>query len=730
MFNGANSAATANEGDRGFLGVVTRIDPANLNQGYLAESHNLRYNKRTIGTRPAIVYDERSRDIQGELLYLSFTLPANLGISFPLLAAQYLYFDSAWSLVLLTANSIYIEGEVHTLADPLPKDARPTILAANNKIYIISDQDTQEFDGDSVSATSIGAASHALYAVGRMVRVKSDYEVAFSNIFSVGSGFETENTVINVGFGDGDPIVAISKWALDQLVVFKTNSIHLITSISNPATSEVEQITAQHGLLARECVIQVGKEIYYLAENGLHSLTTTIHAEKELSPSHLPLTDPIQNEFEKYDSEVAKTTAMGCYLDNRLYLALPSKGSTRNDHIWVYNFLNQAWESRDTMPGDGRAPDYLFSGDQVYMLDQFGEMYYYDESSRFDQVNDGNGGVVVTSVEGQAVLRQYALGIMDIKQWQTLEIDWEAKAWTETGVNWIRTEFQELENQAPTHSTYVEYQGAVVNEYTTTHNDGEEDEWEEAGISMPFVVTAEGSLYNFDRIPIAPGETFELQGFSEEMDGTYTMVDPSTVTAESTGVAYVYDQLFINFPGKSVDRLDVLQGELTHEGYIRKKTFTNTVIDLADNPTLTEGQEIQLYGFSGNLDGVWEVKTGNESDYPHEDGFAHWTGSARSDGSELILYGADARPELTKGKVNLGAKASLSYTTHASNPDSTLPVRSVLLTQAEDVATRTSLGRQRGKTIQPDLTITGHVEVQRVEVTAALDPTQRTHSIQ
>lgn len=62
-----------------------------------------------------------------------------------------------------------------------------------------------------------------------------------------------------------------------------------------------------------------------------------------------PLSAPIADVIERINYN-AVDKAVGIYWENRYYLAVPLDGSSTNNSVLVYNFVNKAWESVDSYP--------------------------------------------------------------------------------------------------------------------------------------------------------------------------------------------------------------------------------------------------------------------------------------------------------------------------------------------------------------------------------------------
>ena len=152
----------------------------------------------------------------------------------------------------------------------------------------------------------------------------------------------------NAGMADFN--VGMLSFAEDKLVVFNRNSIHQVSSSSDLKTSSVQLLTDEVGLIARKSVIQVGNSIIFLSDNGVYGLTFVDRY--NLRGTELPISQSIDPTMQRINKANAHK-AVGVYFDNRYYLAVPldsdTTEATENNAILIYNFINKAWESVDSV---------------------------------------------------------------------------------------------------------------------------------------------------------------------------------------------------------------------------------------------------------------------------------------------------------------------------------------------------------------------------------------------
>jgi hypothetical protein len=152
--------------------------------------------------------------------------------------------------------------------------------------------------------------------------------------------------------GVADYIVALHPYFDDTLLVFNRNSIHAISgTIGSLADCSVKELTREIGCLARRSIVTQGNNVFFLSDNGVYGLDFF----NDYNPRGVgkPLSEPIQPYIDRISQSLAGD-AIGIYFNNRYWLAVPLDSSPRegdaigNNAIFVYNMLNQQWESVDT----------------------------------------------------------------------------------------------------------------------------------------------------------------------------------------------------------------------------------------------------------------------------------------------------------------------------------------------------------------------------------------------
>jgi len=231
--------------------------------------------------------------------------------------------------------------------------------------------------------------------------------------------------------GTADFIVGLHSFSEDVLVVFNRNSIHVVANskVLNNATARL--LTDEIGCLARKSIQQIGNQILFLSDNGVYGVS--FQDEYNLRGTELPLSEAIDATIQRIN-KTYQSKAVSVYFDNRYYLAVPLDNSQENNAIIIYNFLNQQWESIDTVGTEGfHVTNMLIAGDGsdrgVYIVSDLGGINKLESRvDGNDRVTTVIGGALESSqVPGSVKTRQFTFNNLDRKKWRSFEMHVESQ---------------------------------------------------------------------------------------------------------------------------------------------------------------------------------------------------------------------------------------------------------------------------------------------------------------
>jgi len=251
-------------------------------------------------------------------------------------------------------------------------------------------------------------------------------EIIASDILDQNTYDQIENN-FRIASGGADFVVAIQPFAEDNVVVFNRNTIHLIRGVSQPLKDvTVQEVTREVGCIARKTVVQVGNQIFFLSDNGVYSIN--FEDLYNLRGASIPMSEAINPLIQRINPDYI-ANCVATYHDNRYYIAVPLDTSTENNAIFIYNFLNQGWESLDIIEQNGwNVREFIRAGagglNSLYVVNKDGGIHIlnYREDDK-DVVNLQIGGTAAYyPINSELKTRQYTGGTMDRKRFNSFEL--------------------------------------------------------------------------------------------------------------------------------------------------------------------------------------------------------------------------------------------------------------------------------------------------------------------
>jgi len=538
--------ATIIEGDPGFTGMASRLNPVNLPPGMCQLVENMRLDRGVAQTRKGAkrLGDEIAAGIQP--LVLPFVLDSNTivrsvydgGILASGTFSSPNYNDENEYIVLCGPTSAFLwrqDEPVEEIPYPANATAADEVLAftdnasciqAYNRFYLLREADTSlpgwewkytTTSGISVSGTTatVNLTAHG-YAAGQRVRIEDGASAAFAghefdiltataNSFAIevpagtapdpsagiairrvkpplwwdgtfstftraeagvpaeGASFKRLRSVpwaayignrlwipdgrdtvaisdvldpdlydpffqtFRANAGSNDYLVGIHPWVEGQALVFMRNSIWLanLSDSANAggtdftvdsAVSRLTLLTDEIGCVARRSIVTAGQYVFFLSDSGIFRLDTQL--DLKLRGNTTPLSDQIADQIAEINSDYAYLS-VGKWWNNRYHLACPiGDEAEANNTLFVYNALNQAWESRDTYAVnlDELLVAAYNSQRRLFAASRSGTLFLLDEQERGDDVPYANEEDAYTSVEGYLLTRRYGFGSLNTKR--------------------------------------------------------------------------------------------------------------------------------------------------------------------------------------------------------------------------------------------------------------------------------------------------------------------------
>ena len=255
-------------------------------------------------------------------------------------------------------------------------------------------------------------------------------EIIASDILDQNTYDQIENQ-FRIASGGADYLVALQSFAEDNLIAFTRNSIHLISGVgADLGNAVVREITREVGCCARKSIAQVGSKIMFLSDNGVYGIE--FDQLYNLRGVSVPLSEAINPTINAIDP-LYIDNAVGIYHDNRYYLAVTPKGSTQNNMMLVYNFLNEGWESIDYINQPGwNIKNFIRAGagglNNLYAINELGGIHLIDSgTAAVDTLALAVGeGTAQYGISSFLTTRQYTFGTMDRKKFNSYELHVES----------------------------------------------------------------------------------------------------------------------------------------------------------------------------------------------------------------------------------------------------------------------------------------------------------------
>lgn len=379
------------DGDTAWMGLNMEASPGSLPQGYYARGENVRCDDGRIRSRGGhlmttftnrVVYSHNPQPLGTVYGACTFSDPNGTQTGAVLVCQDnaYLLYPGLAPQVLTYPTGMTITNLVHVFQDfddvwiMRGEDLEP-IRWNTTKGSAVMEMATAEDSGGTPSTYPFPYADFGGSFDNRLYASKGKDELFISNILEPTHFASGGQFYINAG--SDDRLVNAVPFSQGRLVVFKNQSIYVLSTAASLADWSNTLLTSDVGLLARDAAVSVGADLYFLAEDGVRSLNqvddTRFEAVAEpLSKSIQPIIDNI--------NPAAAGNAQMTYIDNRLFLALPTGNDTLNKSVLVYNFSNKAWESIDNSEFDvAKWLKLDYSGrKQLFGVTSDGRVFAYD----------------------------------------------------------------------------------------------------------------------------------------------------------------------------------------------------------------------------------------------------------------------------------------------------------------------------------------------------------------
>lgn len=237
--------------------------------------------------------------------------------------------------------------------------------------------------------------------------------------------------------GSADYLVGMQPFYDDNIIILNRNSLHLLRGTQGSLNdTTMRELTREIGCISRKSVVMQGNQIFFLSDSGVYVLQFL--DEYNLRGVEEPLSKAIDPYMRRVNESLASLST-AIYFDNRYYLALPldstegAGDAQGNNTILVYNMLNKAWESIDTIgDGDFLIEDFVVGqgGDRnnLYIVNQVGGLHLANALNAAQDTYslDVLGASTSTAIDYDLQSRGYDLGSFGRKKYRTAQVQMQS----------------------------------------------------------------------------------------------------------------------------------------------------------------------------------------------------------------------------------------------------------------------------------------------------------------
>lgn len=457
----ANNQDPLMDGDRGFIGFNSRDNPQLLETGVLSLCKNFRLNRGVAETRKGLkrltpggienvnvrfaMTFQVNEDNIDRILWLSDQHLYYINPATPQASRIQVPYGNGVDLSFATTVDAFQAGTyIYILLGDYHAPLRFNYV--NQTINVVNTNQNTSMPRYS---------SQGLYIGNRAIVQKSKDEIAVSHYLDLTNWSSLD--VFKINDGSEDSIVAIAPWVLNEFVIFMRNRIYYASvgagayaqgSAPVPADSYVKVMATDIGCIAKGSVAQAAGGMLFLSDGGVYMMTPQAATTPEgmrMGVLGEPLSAPIDDIIQRINQEhVSK--AVGKYFNNRYYLAIPIDGSTVNNVVIIYNFINKKWESIDTfyagMDICSMVTAVIYGKKRLFYFDtQFGIFLTeeLDDGDHYDFSTNNNtlpeelpfllydtsdpNSFTRFPIDSELITRSYNFGFSEDKRYSQVEVD-------------------------------------------------------------------------------------------------------------------------------------------------------------------------------------------------------------------------------------------------------------------------------------------------------------------
>jgi hypothetical protein len=188
----------------------------------------------------------------------------------------------------------------------------------------------------------------------------------------------------------------MKAWGDNAIVVFKEKSIDILENLSDnggglAANATRTRLSGEIGLASPSCITDVGKDLWFLSERGIFSVSQAL--DNKLQSNAEPLSAPMEPVFRRINWNV-KDQFRSAFWENAFYLAVALDDSKKNNAIIKYSFITNSWHGYHTsehLDAERMFVNFVNAEKFLFYITNSGAIYrmyvgYEDEGLEFDTI--------------------------------------------------------------------------------------------------------------------------------------------------------------------------------------------------------------------------------------------------------------------------------------------------------------------------------------------------------
>ena len=327
-----------------------------------------------------------------------------------------------------SANSFTVQVPVGTLPDTL---LTASVRRVKPALYWDGDPSTNFVRAErgvhavGITYRHMASVGWAAYINNRLWLPDGRDTVAISDVLDPDT-FDPFFQTFRANQGSSDYIVGIHAWVEGQALVFMRRSIWLATLKQDfngsewdvdSAVSNLTLLTDEVGCVARKSIQTAGQYVFFLSDAGIYRLDSRL--DLKLRGDTRPLSDPIADQLDGLNASAA-SKATAAWFNNRYYIAVPTGGADYNNTLFIYNALNEAWESRDSFASAMQLDELLVSTYQnrsrLFSASLAGKLFVLEELEEGDDAVNILANNATIPIVGTLLTRRYGFGTLNQKR--------------------------------------------------------------------------------------------------------------------------------------------------------------------------------------------------------------------------------------------------------------------------------------------------------------------------